>query len=413
MTTATLKSRFGREIHLGFSPDEARDEHGRWTSVAYRAPQSAVDAMKTPVLRSRFARELFLGREGGPPQTGSKGDWGIFRDIGGQSYFFKLDSSGKATMPANEVARLHKTIKKHEQENEKHKSARDNAKVRGKAKEAQEHHEAAQEHHEAAEEGRAAPRTIAAPKTAAEHDERSVEHFSAAERALREGDAEGHAKHWAKGMEHMRKAKEGSAPTLNPKPVAKPAESPHPSDVVKRVGQSGQAVPKNTHLPTHAENEKTILATGKKNSYGESKLEFNGKTEADFAEDAEKIRGATGAPIPDKQILHDAVHKAVSEIGAKKPGELIPVHEVRQAVANKFGAEAANHTNLDEHLHSVWREGNARLVPISDLRDSNPDQRANALSGGADKTNFYFDPSSSNRGSIKLFRSRFARSLQS
>nr|WP_294577213.1 hypothetical protein [uncultured Rhodopila sp.] len=36
MTTATLKSRFGREIHLGFSPDEARDEHGRWTSEGAR-----------------------------------------------------------------------------------------------------------------------------------------------------------------------------------------------------------------------------------------------------------------------------------------------------------------------------------------------------------------------------------------
>lgn len=60
---------------------------------------------------------------------------------------------------------------------------------------------------------------------------------------------------------------------------------------------------------------------------------------------------------------------------------LVPIYAIRRRVAELFGPESARHDVLDEPILELWRQGRVRIIPISDLRDSTEDQRADSIGG--------------------------------
>jgi Serine/Threonine/Tyrosine Kinase found in polyvalent proteins len=369
----------------------------------YYAPSEVAEILRGVISLSReprsfFARSIMLDREGGPPQTGSKGDWGIFRDVGGEPYFFKLDGSGKATMPANEVARLHKAIAKHKKEAKGHQSARDNAKVRGHTKEAQDHADAAQDHHDAATEGEAAEKTVAAPKTAAEHRQRSDEHYASAEKSLREGDTEGHAKHWAKGVEHSGKAKEaeGAKPEPKtsttaeepkaeaPKPTKQEAK-PEPPKAVEPKPQPKPEPVKETPkaAPPKAEAKPTPVKAAIAHSEGNTKRLQSEKTtepkEPPNDTHAENKPSGKGSSAGGNQGGQIADASAASGVNLAKPEGGQSPSDVAKKIKGAAGFSekkqaSAPYTNTKEYIARIGEHEKERLKGIDEQSKSVMDE---------------------------------------
>lgn len=414
-----------------------------------------------PILLSMT--DIFLGKDGGPAQTGSKGDWGIFREVEGQTLFYKLDSAGHASLPASEEAHLKSAIARHRKQGKEHQAARDNAKVRGKAEEAGEHHEAAQRHIKAEDGLKATNKKIAAPKTAEEHEARADEHSEAARKASEDGDAEMMERHYKAAGEHAKKAEELRDPPPKPRPEKKnppavsqtkpeprPEKQPPPSadKPVDKV-QSRTDSEWRTKATQHAQEWRAALDRGDSRSakmaeyatrYAESKgdlnktfqtggLGFGSKggllepaseatrlssheanlhtlmehgsydpdlTPAEHAAKAEQIRGVGSAP--DAKKIHEAVTGAIEELRANHKSKLVPIHEIRQKVADKLGLAAASHAHLDPVIES----GNHKLLSITDLRGSTSDTNANALPRSGRLSQPYYIDAEGSAGSKNL-----------
>ncbi len=71
---------------------------------------------------------------------------------------------------------------------------------------------------------------------------------------------------------------------------------------------------------------------------------------------------------------------------------LVPIYAVRRRIAELYGNEAARHDILDNRILDLWRQGRVRIIPISDLRDSTEDQRADSI-GDSSQTLFYMESS--------------------
>jgi hypothetical protein len=69
---------------------------------------------------------------------------------------------------------------------------------------------------------------------------------------------------------------------------------------------------------------------------------------------------------------------------------LVPIHEIRRRVAEKYGANAAAHDVFDQQVKQLWREGKLRMVSISDPRDATPEQLMDSIPG-INETLFYVE----------------------
>jgi predicted transcriptional regulator len=96
--------------------------------------------------------------------------------------------------------------------------------------------------------------------------------------------------------------------------------------------------------------------------------------------------------VPQVQELADAVLAQFQELRREQHGRdgLVPIHEVRQKIAQRFGEGAARHDVLDEIILDLWRQGKLRLTAISDLREAN-EQELNDSIPGEGQTYFYLE----------------------
>jgi predicted transcriptional regulator len=70
---------------------------------------------------------------------------------------------------------------------------------------------------------------------------------------------------------------------------------------------------------------------------------------------------------------------------------LVPIHEVRQQIASRYGAHAARHGVLDERIRELWRERRLGLVAISDLQTATAQQLDDSIPGAGNETLFYLE----------------------
>lgn len=96
------------------------------------------------------------------------------------------------------------------------------------------------------------------------------------------------------------------------------------------------------------------------------------------------------APSPTE--LAEAVQDEFRVLLRERHGRsgLVPIHEVRQRIAARFGETAARHDVLDEVILALWREHRLGLEGISDL-SSATEQQLNDSIQGVNTTLFYLE----------------------
>ena len=68
--------------------------------------------------------------------------------------------------------------------------------------------------------------------------------------------------------------------------------------------------------------------------------------------------------------------------------QMVPIHELRRVVAERFGPHAASHSAFDERLLDLRRTDKLRLISIDDRSRATPDQLRNSISA-VGETFFY------------------------
>lgn len=95
---------------------------------------------------------------------------------------------------------------------------------------------------------------------------------------------------------------------------------------------------------------------------------------------------------PSATQLADAVLADFDELRRERfsgPG-LVPIHEVRRRIGDRFGPAAASHGVLDEVILSLWREKRIGLEGISDLGSATEQQLSDSIPGEG-STIFYLE----------------------
>jgi predicted transcriptional regulator len=97
-------------------------------------------------------------------------------------------------------------------------------------------------------------------------------------------------------------------------------------------------------------------------------------------------------PAPSPSELAEAVLAEFQELRRERHGRdgLVPIHEVRQRMAQHFGSVAARHDVLDDVVLGLWRKKRLSLVAISDLGDAT-EQQLNESIQGVHGTLFYLE----------------------
>jgi hypothetical protein len=96
-------------------------------------------------------------------------------------------------------------------------------------------------------------------------------------------------------------------------------------------------------------------------------------------------------PLPDD--LAGKILAEFEELHRERHGHtgLVPIHEVRQRIADRFGPEAARHNVFDGQVQLLRQQQRIRMVPISDLRDATREQLNDSIPG-VNETLFYLEP---------------------
>jgi hypothetical protein len=96
-------------------------------------------------------------------------------------------------------------------------------------------------------------------------------------------------------------------------------------------------------------------------------------------------------PVPDE--LPEKILAEFEELHRERHGHtgLVPIHEVRQRIADRFGPEAARHNVFDAQVQLLRQQQRIRMVPISDLRDATREQLNDSIPG-VNETLFYLEP---------------------
>jgi hypothetical protein len=97
-------------------------------------------------------------------------------------------------------------------------------------------------------------------------------------------------------------------------------------------------------------------------------------------------------PAPSAAELEKAVLAVFQELLRERHGRtgLVPIHEVRQSIAERFGPRAARHDVLDEAIKNLWRTQRIGLEGISDLSTATQKQLDDSIEG-VHTTLFYLE----------------------
>ena len=114
--------------------------------------------------------------------------------------------------------------------------------------------------------------------------------------------------------------------------------------------------------------------------------------ESSFRSESPIATAVSGVTVPALAELADAVLSAFKELRRESHGRsgLVPIHEVRQRIADRLGSEAARHDVLDEVILSLWREKRIGLEGISDLGSATEKQLNDSIPGEGN-TIFYLE----------------------
>jgi hypothetical protein len=93
--------------------------------------------------------------------------------------------------------------------------------------------------------------------------------------------------------------------------------------------------------------------------------------------------GPTAHTVPSQAALAEAVLAEFRELRRERHARsgLVPIHEVRQRIADRFGPAASRHDVLDEVILDLWRRQQLGLEAISDLGDATAQQLDDSIQG--------------------------------
>lgn len=114
--------------------------------------------------------------------------------------------------------------------------------------------------------------------------------------------------------------------------------------------------------------------------------------EASFDRDQPRPASESVKSAPSAAELEEAVLAGFQELLRERHPRsgLVPIHEVRQYIAERFGPGAARHDALDEVIMNLWRTHRIGLEGISDLSKAT-EQQLNDSIQGINSTLFYLE----------------------
>jgi hypothetical protein len=97
-------------------------------------------------------------------------------------------------------------------------------------------------------------------------------------------------------------------------------------------------------------------------------------------------------PAPAQAELAEAILAEFQDLRRERHARsgLVPIHELRQRIRDRFGSAAARHDSLDEIILALWRQQRVGLEAISDLADAT-EQQLNESIQGVHGTLFYLE----------------------
>jgi predicted transcriptional regulator len=103
--------------------------------------------------------------------------------------------------------------------------------------------------------------------------------------------------------------------------------------------------------------------------------------ELPFQESQRTAPAAVADAQPDRATLENAVIAEFEELRRERHGRsgLVPIHEVRQRISQRFGPAAGQHEVLDEVILGLWRQKRLGVEGISDLSQATPAQLNDAI----------------------------------
>lgn len=158
--------------------------------------------------------------------------------------------------------------------------------------------------------------------------------------------------------------------------AAEKAKASAPQEPSKPAGEAGKA-PTKSDSPLTAEDHNKLAS---KHARASAKARAAGKDEESYAhnakvqehhEAAQKLRSGKTAEAPAKSgttggaATDEQVHAATTELHAASGKDYITIQQLRQHIADKHGAAAASHENLDPQLKRMRADDKVRLVSHS------------------------------------------------
>jgi predicted transcriptional regulator len=114
--------------------------------------------------------------------------------------------------------------------------------------------------------------------------------------------------------------------------------------------------------------------------------------ERSFERDGTAAPSEAERPVPTQAELADGVLAVFQELRRERYARsgLVPIHEVRARVAERFGSAAARHDLLDDVIQELWRQRRIGLEAISDLAGATQEQLNDSIPG-VGNTTFYLE----------------------
>lgn len=113
---------------------------------------------------------------------------------------------------------------------------------------------------------------------------------------------------------------------------------------------------------------------------------------------AQEVR-AGGPPVAERtqETILSAFNDMIRELPegilggqSSQTKPLIPIHMIRDRVAQKLGSNSATHDHFDAQLKALWRSGKFEMWPINDTSKTSPQDLRNSIQGSR-VTFFYLE----------------------
>jgi DNA-binding PadR family transcriptional regulator len=97
-------------------------------------------------------------------------------------------------------------------------------------------------------------------------------------------------------------------------------------------------------------------------------------------------------PLRAPEDLAEAILREFEDLLREKYGHtgMVPIHDVRRRIAERFGPEAARHEVFDAQVRALWQQERLQLVPISNSSEATAEQLSDSIQG-VNETFFYLE----------------------